>query len=41
MGPILDGFFIAATAGHGTPVIAWESLTPANDPPGDLAVQSP
>ena len=27
-GPLLDGFSIAATSGHGAPVIVWESTDP-------------
>ncbi|MDB4953956.1 MAG: hypothetical protein JWO36_1525 [Myxococcales bacterium] len=40
-GPLLDGFSIAATTGHGTPVLAWDSLDPAQSPPNGLKVQSP
>ena len=41
-GPLLDGFSIGATTGHGgTPVFAWESLDPALDPPNALVVQKP
>jgi hypothetical protein len=40
-GPLLDGFSIAATTGHGTPVLAWDSLDPSQSPPNTLAVQSP
>jgi hypothetical protein len=41
-GPLLDGFWIAATTGHGgTPVYAWESLDPTQTPPNALVVQTP
>ena len=40
-GPLLDGFSIAATTGHGTPVLAWDSLTSASSPPNGLVVKSP
>ncbi len=40
-GPLLDGFSLAATTGHGSPVLAWDELTPANDPPNALVVQAP
>jgi hypothetical protein len=40
-GPLLDGFSIAATTGHGTPVLAWDSLDPAAAPPNGLVVRSP
>ena len=35
-GPLLDGFFIAVTTGHGSPVLAWDSLNPADDPVHNL-----
>ena len=38
-GPLLDGFSIGATTGHGgTPVYAWESLDPTMTPPNALVV---
>jgi len=40
-GPLLDGFSIAATTGHGTPYVAWDSLDPALTPPNSVAVQTP
>ncbi|MBV8761054.1 MAG: hypothetical protein JO257_27410, partial [Deltaproteobacteria bacterium] len=40
-GPLLDGFSIGATTGHGTPVLAWDTLDPAQDPPNGLTVLSP
>jgi hypothetical protein len=40
-GPLLDGFSIAATTGHGSPVIAWGSMDPALAPPTLLTVKSP
>jgi hypothetical protein len=40
-GPLLDGFTIAATTGHGAAVIAWDSLNPQQSPPYSLAVKSP
>ncbi|HEX5060441.1 MAG TPA: hypothetical protein VFV99_13830 [Kofleriaceae bacterium] len=40
-GPLLDGFSIGATTGHGTPVIAWGSMDPAQSPPTLLTVRSP
>ncbi|HTL36158.1 MAG TPA: hypothetical protein VL326_23665 [Kofleriaceae bacterium] len=41
MGPLLDGFSIAATVGHGTPVLAWGQMDPAKAPPPNLVVRSP
>jgi MYXO-CTERM domain-containing protein len=40
-GPLLDGFSIAVTTGHGTPVLAWDTLDPSQDPPNGLTVLSP
>jgi hypothetical protein len=40
-GPLLDGFSIGATAGHGTPVLAWGTMDPALSPPTTLTVRSP
>lgn len=40
-GPLLDGFSIGATAGHGTPVLAWGTMDPALAPPTTLTVRSP
>lgn len=40
-GPLLDGFSIGATTGHGTPVLAWDTLDPSQDPPNGLTVLSP
>jgi hypothetical protein len=40
-GPLLDGFFIAATTGHGSPVLAWDSLNPADDPVHNLLLAAP
>jgi hypothetical protein len=40
-GTLLDGFSVAATAGHGTPVVAWGVLDPQQSPPSALAVKSP
>lgn len=41
-GPLLDGFSIGATTGHGgSPVLAWGALDPAGDPIGQLVVESP
>lgn len=40
-GPLLDGFSIAATTGHGAPVLAWDTLDPAQDPPNGLTVMAP
>ena len=39
--PRADGFSIAVTTGHGAPVLAWDSLDPANAPPNGLVVRSP
>jgi hypothetical protein len=40
-GPLLDGFSIGATAGKGTPVLAWGTFDPARSPPPTLTVRSP
>ncbi len=40
-GPLLDGFSIAATTGHGSPAIAWGSMDPALAIPMMLVVGSP
>jgi hypothetical protein len=41
-GPLLDGFSIDATTGHGgSPVLAWGAIDPAGDPIGQLVVESP
>ena len=40
-GPLLDGFSIGATAGHGAAVIAWGTMDPALTPPTELTVRSP
>jgi len=40
-GPLLDGFSIAATTGHGAPVLAWDTLDPSQDPPNGLTVMAP
>jgi hypothetical protein len=41
-GPLLDGFSIAVTTGHGgTPVLAWDTLDPSQTPPNGLTVLSP
>ncbi len=37
--PLLDGFSIAATTGHGTPYVAWGSLDPNGSPLGSLVVE--
>lgn len=37
--PLLDGFSIAATTGHGQPYLAWDRLDPALDVPNGLFVQ--
>ncbi|HUS32211.1 MAG TPA: hypothetical protein VMZ53_27110, partial [Kofleriaceae bacterium] len=41
MGPLLDGFSIGATSGHGTPVLAWGQMDPAKAPPPNLIVRTP
>jgi hypothetical protein len=41
MGPLLDGFSIAATVGHGAPVLAWGQMDPAKAPPPNLIVRTP
>jgi len=38
--PLLDGFSIAATTGHGTPYVAWGALDPSTTPLGSLVVQT-
>jgi hypothetical protein len=41
-GPVLDGFSIGATTGHGgSPVLAWGAIDPAGEPIGQLVVTSP
>jgi len=41
-GPLLDGFSIGATTGHGgSPVLAWGAIDPAGEPIGQLVVESP
>ena len=40
-GPLLDGFSMAATTGHGSPAIAWGSMDPALPIPMMLVVGSP
>ena len=41
-GPLLDGFFIAVTTGHnGSPVLAWDSLNPADTPVHNLVIATP
>jgi len=40
-GPLLDGFFIAVTTGHGSPVLAWDSLDPADTPVHNLVLATP
>jgi len=41
-GPLLDGFSLAVTTGHGgTPVLAWDTLDPSHEPPNGLTVLSP
>jgi len=39
-GPILDGFSIGASAAYGSPYLAWDQLTPANEPPNALFVHT-
>jgi hypothetical protein len=38
---LLDGFFIAVTTGHGSPVIAWDERDPTNPDIHSLVVQAP
>jgi len=38
--PLLDGFSIAATTGHGTPYVAWGALDPSAAPLGLLVVET-
>jgi hypothetical protein len=40
-GPLLDGFSIAVTTGHGAPVMAWDTLDPSQATPNELTVFSP
>jgi hypothetical protein len=40
-GPLLDGFSIGATTGHGAPVLAWDARDPAQTPPNQLVVRAP
>jgi len=41
-GPVLDGFSISATTGHGgSPVLAWGALDQTGDPIGQLVVEAP
>jgi hypothetical protein len=40
-GPLLDGFSMAATTGHGSPAIAWGSMDPSLPVPMMLVVGSP
>ncbi|MBA3455051.1 MAG: hypothetical protein H0T42_18320 [Deltaproteobacteria bacterium] len=39
--PLLDGFSIAATTGHGSPYVAWGALDPSATPLGSVVVQTP
>ncbi len=39
-GPLLDGFSIGATTGHGQPYLAWDRLDPSVTPPNGLFVQT-
>jgi hypothetical protein len=41
MGPLLDGFSIGATTGHGSPVLAWDGRDPSQSPPNYVTVQAP
>jgi MYXO-CTERM domain-containing protein len=41
MGPILDGFSIGATTGHGSPVLAWDARDPTQSPPNLVVVKAP
>jgi hypothetical protein len=38
---VLDGFFIAATTGHGSPILAWDSRDPTTPDIHALVLQSP
>ncbi len=38
---VLDGFFIAATTGHGSPVLAWDSRDPTTPDIHALVIQAP
>jgi hypothetical protein len=38
---VLDGFFIAATTGHGSPVLAWDSRDPTTPDIHSLVIQAP
>lgn len=40
-GPMLDGFTIASTTGHGAPVLAWDALDVQQSPVYTLVVKSP
>jgi hypothetical protein len=40
-GPLLDGFSIAATTGHGSPVLAWDTKDPNGTPISTLTVMAP
>lgn len=41
-GPLLDGFSIAATAGHGgAPMLAWGAFDPHADPVGEITIEAP
>jgi hypothetical protein len=40
-GPVLDGFSIAVTTGHGKPVLAWDTRDPSQFPPNGLTVLAP
>ncbi len=42
VGPLLDGFSVAATTAHqGIPYVAWGALDPAATPLGSVVVQTP
>ena len=38
---VLDGFSIAVTTGHGSPVMAWDTLDPSQATPNELTVFAP
>jgi hypothetical protein len=40
-GPLLDGFSIGATTGHGPPMLAWGAFDPAADPVGEIVMEAP
>lgn len=40
-GPLLDGFSIAATTGHGSPMLAWDTKDPNAMPISSLTVMAP